>query len=140
MWIFAIVVYALHSLAELAFGTRAFLSGSFSSQSREEVSSQPPHLAGSARFLGAALIALGFLGAVVLLGPGVGSATGKMIAAVLALFHIVGVAGVLATGHLSPGYLAQTHARGAMIVHLVLGLGFLIVTLGHGAIGVPAGV
>ena len=127
MKIFAVAVFAIHALAELAFGANAFLSGAFSSQGAEEIAAQPAHIASSARFLGAALIALGLLGAVTLLRPGVASPAGRMVAGVLAAFHGIGVAGVFVTASAHPGFLSQTFAQGALGVHLVLAIGFLMV-------------
>lgn len=132
MRIFAIIVFALHALAEMGFGLNAFLSGAFSSQPAEEVATQPAHLASSARFLGAALFSLGLLGAVTVIVPGVASAMGRLVAAVLFAFHAIGVAGVFVTASAHPGFLSQTHAQGALTVHLVLALGFLGVLLVHG--------
>lgn len=63
MRLFALVVFALHILAELTFGANALLSGGFSSQSAEELAYQPANIEGAARFLGAALFSLGLLGA-----------------------------------------------------------------------------
>ena len=130
----AFAVFALHALAELVFGANALLSGAFSSQPPEEVATQPAHLASSARFLGAALFSLGLLGAVTLFGPGVGSQMGRMVAGVLAAFHLIGVAGVFITASAYPGFLSQTHAQGALAIHLILGLGFALVFARHGAI------
>ena len=127
----AILVFSLHTLAELAFGANALLSGAFSSQSAEEVAAQPAHLASSARFLGAALFSLGLLGAAVLFGPGVGSQMGRIVAAVLAAFHGIGVAGIFLTASAYPGFLSATHAQGGLSIHLVLAIGFVIVVLGH---------
>ena len=131
MWIIVFIVFLLHSLAEIGFGLRAFLTGSFSSQPAEEAVQQPSHLAAAARFLGAALVALGVLGAVVLIGPGVRSEMGFWVALVLAVFHGVGCLGVVVTARAHPGFLGQTHARGALIVHLVLAVGFLVSVLVH---------
>ena len=97
----------------------------------EEAVQQPSHLAAAARFLGAALVALGVLGAVVLIGPGVRSEMGFWVALVLAVFHGVGCLGVVVTARAHPGFMGQTHARGALIVHLVLAVGFLVSVLVH---------
>lgn len=132
MRIFALFVFALHVLAELAFGANAFVSGGFSSQSAEELANQPAHIAGAARFLGAALMSLGLLGALVVFGPGVGSATGRSVAGLLMFFHGTGVVGVLITAQQNEGYMTQGIAP--LIVHLVLAAGFLIVLIRHRSI------
>ncbi|WP_108813268.1 hypothetical protein [Loktanella sp. Alg231-35] len=129
MKIFALVVFSLHALAELTFGANAFLSGGFSSQSVEALENQPANIAGAARFLGTALMSLGLLGAIVLFGPGVGSSMGRSVAVLLALFHGIGVVGVLLTAQQNTGYMTQGAAP--LIVHLVLALGFLIVLARH---------
>lgn len=132
---FALAVFALHSLAELAFGANAYLSGGFSSQSATELANQAPHIAASARFLGAALFSLGLLGVYVLLGPGVGSKTGRAVAALLFFFHAIGVIGVLITAAQNPGYFTQ--GLGPLVVHLILALGFAVVLLRHKSIAAP---
>ena len=132
MKIFALVVFSLHVLAELTFGANAFISGGFSSQSAEALANQPSNIAGAARFLGAALMSLGLLGAIVLAGPGVGSAMGRSVAGLMAFFHGIGVVGVLITAQQNAGYMAQGTAP--LFVHLVLAAGFLIVLARHGSI------
>ena len=129
MKIFALVVFTLHVIAELVFGANAFLSGGFSSQTAEDLADQPANIAGSARFLGAALMSLGLLGAIVVFGPGVGSAMGRAVAGLLMFFHGIGVVGVLLTAQQYAGYMTQGAAP--LIVHLVLALGFLIVFARH---------
>lgn len=132
MKLFALIVFALHILAELAFGANAFLSGGFSSQSAEELANQPANIEGAARFLGAALFSLGLLGALAVFGPGVGSPMGRAIAGLLMLFHAIGSVGVLITASQNEGYMAQGIAP--LLVHLILALGFLVVFVRHGAI------
>lgn len=132
MRLFALIVFALHILAELTLGANAFLSGGFSSQSAEELTYQPANIEGAARFLGAALFSLGLLGALAVFGPGVGSAMGRSIAGLLMLFHGIGSIGVLITASQNEGYMAQGAAP--LIVHLVLALGFLIVFARHDSI------
>ena len=132
----ALAIFSLHALIEMAFGANAFLSGAFSSQSAEEVASQAPHIASAARFLGAALFSIGLLGAVTVLIFGVASQAGRWIAGVLAVFHLVGVAGIFVTNASFPGFLSQTNTTGALVIHGVLGLGFVLVVLRHGAIRV----
>jgi hypothetical protein len=132
---FTVTVFALHTLAELAFGANAFLSGGFSSQSAEELANQSANIAGAARFLGAALFSLGLLGAVILFGPGVESPMGQHIAAVLMFFHGIGVVGVLITAATNPGYVAQ--GTPPLLVHLVLAAGFLIVIVRQKSITKP---
>lgn len=132
MKVFTLVIFALHIFAELVFGANAFLSGGFSSQTAEDLANQPANIAGAARFLGAALMSLGLLGAIVVFGPGVGSSMGRSIAGLLGLFHGVGVVGVLITMLQNDGYATQGAAP--LLVHLVLALGFLIVFVRHGSI------
>ena len=132
MRLFALVVFALHILAELVFGANAFLSGGFSSQSAEELATQRANIEGAARFFGAALISLGLLGALAVFGPGVGSAMGRSIAGLLMLFHGVGSIGVLITASQNEGYMAQGAAP--LGLHLVLALGFLIVYARHASL------
>ncbi len=134
MRIFALIVFALHALAEMVFGASAFFSGAFSSQTAEQLAAQPANIASSARFLGAALFSLGLLGALTIFVIGVGSSAGRAVAGVLFAFHGIGVAGVFLTNAAYPGFLAQTHAQGALGVHLVLALGFLVVLVRHRAI------
>ena len=129
---FAYVVFGLHIFAELLFGARAFVSGGFSSQSAEQLANQTANIAGAARFLGAALLSLGLMGAIVLFGTGVGSAMGRYVAALLTFFHGIGVVGVLLTAASYSGYLTQGMAP--LLVHLVLAVGFLIVFLNHRAL------
>lgn len=139
MRIFAVSVFALHAVLEMLFGLSALYAGAFTSQSAEEVAAQAPHIASSARFLGSALFALGVLGALTFLGPGVGSPTGRLVALVLFVFHGVGTLGVFLTAAAHPSFLGQTHAIGALSIHLVLALGFLLVWLGHKRIGLSQG-
>ncbi len=131
---FALAVFALHALIEMTFGANAFLSGAFSSQSAEEVANQAAHIASAARFLGVALFSIGLLGALTLFVLGVASQAGRWMAGVLAFFHLVGVAGVFVTNASFPGFLSQTNAIGALVIHGLLGLGFVVVVLRHGAI------
>lgn len=129
MRMFALAVFSLHILAELVFGANAFISGGFSSQSAEDLANQSANIAGAARFLGAALMSLGLLGAIVLFGPGVGSAMGCSVAGLLMFFHGIGVVGVLVTAQQNAGYMTQGAAP--LALHLVLALGFLIVFARH---------
>lgn len=129
MRIFAFAVFALHILAEFTFGANAFLSGGFSSQSAKELANQSANIAGAARFLGAALLSLGLLGAIIVFGPGVGSTMGRFVAALLMFFHGIGVIGVLITAQQNTGYMEQGTAP--LIVHLILAIGFLIVIARH---------
>lgn len=134
MRLFALAVFGLHALAELAFGTNAFLSGVFSSQTAEQLANQPANIASSARFLGAALFSLGLLGALTIFIIGVASQAGRVIAIVLAIFHGVGVAGLFVTNGAYPGFIGETHALGAMTIHGALALGFLVVATLHNRI------
>lgn len=129
MRVFAIAVFALHVLAETAFGLRGFLSGAFSWQAGVDVGAFAAQISGSARFLASGLLALALLGLLVLVGSGVRSETGRVAAIVLAAFHLVGVLGVLLTGLDAPGFLATLNAQGALGIHALLGLGFLLVAV-----------
>lgn len=130
----ALAVFSLHTLAELVFGASAFLSGAFSSQTPEQLAAQPANIASSARFLGAALFSLGLLGAATIFLIGVATPAGRVIAAVLAAFHAIGVAGMFLTNAAFPGFLGETYAIGALAIHGVLALGFIVVAADHSRI------
>ena len=124
---FAISVFILHTLFEISFGLRAFIMGSFSSQTAEEVANQTIQLAISARFLGSALFALGVLGLIVLTGPGVRSVTGKFVCIAFALFHGVGTLGVLLSAMNTPSVMTETFIMGPLVIHGVLAAGFITI-------------
>ena len=123
---FALVVFALHTVFELVFGFNAFVSGAFSWQNAAAAAAQPLQLGTSARFLGSALFALGVLGAVVIFGPGVRSATAKVVSVGLATFHTLGTVGVIIAAFADPTVLSQTNTLGAFVVHGVLAIGFIL--------------
>ena len=127
---FALVVFMLHTAFELLFGFNAFISGTFSWQSAAEAAVQPPQLGTSARFLGSALFALGVLGAVVIFGPGVRSATAKVVGVGLATFHGLGTVGVIIAAFADPTVLSQANTVGAFAIHGVLAMGFIIFLVG----------
>jgi len=122
----AFIVFGLHTLAELTFGTRAFITGAFSFQN-EAASAQ---MAIAVRFSGAALIALGLLGATTLLYLGIQSKAGKAISGVLAIFHTIGVCGIALTAVTTPEVLSTTQTIGAGTIHGTLALGFIAVYFG----------
>ncbi len=124
------MVFILHTGFELLFGFNAFVRGAFSSQSAAEVAVQTVQMGMSARFLGSALFALGVLGAIVIFGPGVQSATAKVVGVGLATFHGLGTVGVIIAAVGDPTALSQSSAIGALVIHGVLAVGFVIVLLG----------
>ena len=95
-------------------------------------------ISGSARFLTSGLLALAALGAWVLFVAGVASTAGRAVAAILALFHLLGVLGVVLTAMEHAGFAGTTNAQGAVVIHGVLGLGFLVVALLHGRLRASA--
>ena len=127
---FALVIFALHTVFELLFGFNAFVSGTFSWQSAAQAAAYPLQLGTSARFLGSALLALGVLGAVVIFGPGVRSATAKVVGVGLATFHALGTVGVIIAAFADPTVLSQTNTIGAFVIHGVLAIGFIIFLVG----------
>lgn len=127
MKFFAIAVFVLHSLAEITFGVSNFLSGSSSSLTPEQTEALTGAMVNSYRFLGVALFSLGLLGLAVIFGPGVQSVTGWLVAGVLMLFHALGCVGVFMTNAAHPGLLGSGFAQGALAIHGVLAVGFLIV-------------
>ena len=133
---FALAVFSVHTLFELVFGVNAYLTGASSSQSAAEIAAQSEALTIAFRFMGAALIALGVLGALVIFGPGVRSATARLVAGALAVFHGLGAAGSLATA--APGFEAYDSALsiGAVVVHGLLAAGFAVIAARPAARGV----
>jgi len=123
----ALSVYIIHTLFELVFGVNAYLTGASSSQSAEAIAAQPENLTIAFRFQGAALIALGLMGALVILGPGVRSATARLIAAGFAVFHTLGAIGSLYTA--APTFAAYDSVLsiGAVVLHGVLAVGFWVI-------------
>ncbi|MEL6573966.1 MAG: hypothetical protein AAFQ64_20150 [Pseudomonadota bacterium] len=130
---FALTVFAIHTLFELAFGASIFLAGASSSATPDMVAAQPVAITISFRFMGSALIALGVLGGLVIFGPGVASVTARVIAVGLATFHALGTAGSLFTA--SPTFEAYTSplALGAVVLHGVLALGFVVIAFARPA-------
>ena len=130
----ALLVFSLHILAEAGFGLRGFLSGTFSWQAVVDVGALEAQVSSSARFLTSGLLALAALGAWALFVAGVGSVAGRAVAGVLALFHLLGVLGIVLTALEHPEIMGITNTQGAFLIHAVLGLGFLGVVLGHSSI------
>lgn len=130
---FAVAVFALHVLAETVFGLRGYLSGSFSWQAGVDVGALAPQIAGSARFLASGLLTLAALGAVTL-WMGVGTLMGRAVAGLLAIFHLIGAAGIALTAQSYPQMWDTANTIGALSIHGVLGLGFVGVFVLHGAI------
>lgn len=126
MKLFAIFLFATHMVFELAFGASAILSGASSSQSAEQIAQQPIQLTIAFRFMGSALIALGVLAAVVLFGSGVGSPTARFVAIGFATFHGLGTLGSLWTAAPTFEVYAEPLALGAVTLHGLLAIGFLI--------------
>ena len=126
---FALGVFILHTVFELLFGISIFTSGGAASQSAEQIAAQSTELTISFRFMGAALTALGVLGAIVIFGPGVRSATARYVAAGLAVFHGLGTFGSLYSA--APGFEAYDAplALGAVILHGLLAIAFIVIAL-----------
>lgn len=124
---FALIVFIVHTAFELLFGFSAFKSGASSSQSAEQIAAQPVELTIAFRFMGAALLSLGVLGVLVILGPGVTSDTARLVAMGLAVFHGLGAIGSLWSA--APGFAAYRKplALGALVVHGALAIGFVVV-------------
>lgn len=129
---FAIAVFGLHVFIETVFGVRGFLAGAFSWQAGADLGDLEAQISGSARFLTSGLLALAALGAWGLFVAGVASSAGRAVAAVLALFHLLGVIGVALTAMEHAGFAGTTNAQGAVLIHGVLGIGFLLVAVLHG--------
>ncbi len=129
MKLFALIVFAIHTLFELAFGASAFMSGASSSQSPEQIAQQSVQLTIAFRFLGSALLALGVMGALVIFVAGVQSRTAQLAAIAFAVFHGLGAIGSLWSA--APGFAAyeQTLALGALVLHSALAIGFAIIAL-----------
>ncbi len=123
---FALAVFILHSLAEITFGASNFLSGSSSSLTPEQVEALTAPMISSYRFLGVALLSLGLLGVFVIFGPGVQSYTGRLVAGLLAIFHSLGCIGIFITSQSHPEILSTSFAIGALVIHGLLALGFII--------------
>lgn len=129
MYAFALTVFAIHTLFELAFGLRAYITGGSSSQTPEEIAAQPPRAAMSARFLGSALIALGVLGLLAVVWTGPTSGTARLLAVGFAVFHGLGALGVLKAAAADRTVLAPVLTKGALVTHGGLALGFIVLAL-----------
>lgn len=129
MKIFALSVFGVHTCFEILFGLNAFLSGASSSQSAAEIAAQSIDLTIAFRFLGSALLALGVLGLIVIVGPGVRSATAWLVAGAFAIFHGLGAAGSLWSAAPTFEVYAQTFSLGALVLHALLALGFAAIVL-----------
>jgi TRAP-type C4-dicarboxylate transport system permease small subunit len=127
MKVFALSVFVIHTLFELVFGASAYLSGASSSQTAEQIAAQSTSLSIAFRFMGAALLSLGVLGALVIFGPGVQSPTARVVAAGFVVFHGLGALGSLYTA--APGFQAYDSALaiGAVVVHALLAVGFAVI-------------
>ncbi len=126
---FALAVFAIHTAFELLFGLNALISGASSSQTAEQIAAQSDAMTISFRFLGSALTALGVLGLITIVGPGVRSEAARYIAAGFATFHGLGALGSLYTA--APGFevYAAPLALGAVVLHGLLAVGFLVVVV-----------
>ena len=129
MYSFALSVYVIHTLFEFLFGASAFLSGASSSQSKADRAAQPVTLKIAFRFMGSALLALGMLGLVVILGPGVSSDTAKYVAVGLATFHGLGALGSIWTAKPSFDVYKNPMSLGAVCVHGLLAIGFIVIAI-----------
>jgi len=108
MRLYAYALFGIHTLFELAFGARAFLSGGPSALSAEQIALQATDMTIAFRFLGSALLALGIMGLIVLFWAGVGS---------------------LISAQPSFEVYQSGLALGALILHAALALGFVIYAL-----------
>lgn len=129
MYAFAMTVFIIHTLFELAFGLRAYVTGGSSSQTAEEIAVQPPRATMSARFLGSALIALGLLGLLVVIWAGPTSETARIIAVGFAAFHGLGTFGILRVASTDRSVLDTTLSKGALVTHGGLALAFVALVL-----------
>lgn len=126
MHAFALTVFIVHTLFELAFGLRAYITGGSSSQTRDEIAAQPPQATIAARFLGSALTALGLLGLLVIVWAGPTSPTARLLSVGFALFHGLGALGVLRAAATDRSVLAPVLTRGALITHGALAIAFAL--------------
>ena len=129
MKLFALVVFAIHTVFELLFGMNALLSGASSSQTPEQIAAQSTELTIAFRFMGSALLALGVLGLVVIFGAGVRSVTARYVAIGLATFHGMGAAASVYTAAPLFEVYSQPLALGAVVVHGLLAAGFVTIAL-----------
>ncbi len=129
MRLFALIVFGIHMLFELAFGANAFLSGASSSQSVEQIAEQSVELTIAFRFLGRALMSLGVLAAIIIFVAGVQSVTARYTAIGFFAFHALGASGSVWSA--APGFevYQQPLSLGALVLHTLLAVGFLIVAL-----------
>lgn len=126
---FTIAVFAIHTLFEIAFGLNAFISGASSSQTAAEIANQSAQITIATRFLGSALTAIGVGGLLIIIFAGVQSYTAKLAAIGFAVFHTMGAAGILLTSMSHDDALARTVTQGALTVHALLALGFIVIAL-----------
>lgn len=124
---FALTVFAIHTLFELVFGLNAYLSGASSSQSAEQIAQQSVSLTIAFRFMGAALLSLGILGALVIFFAGVRSITAKFVAMGFASFHGLGAIGSIWSALPDFAAYGAPLTLGALIVHAALAVGFAII-------------
>ena len=129
MHAFALSTFVVHTAFEILFGLRAYLTGGSSSQTAEEIAAQPPRATMPARFLGAALLALGLIGLMVILGPGVTSETARIAATGFAVFHGLGAVGVVLAARRDASVLAPVLTKGALTIHGLLAIAFAVLAL-----------
>lgn len=122
---FALTVFIVHTLFELVFGLRAYITGGSSSQTAQEIAAQPPKATVPARFLGSALIGLGVLGLLVIVWAGPTSMTARILAVGFATFHGLGALGVLKAAAADRSVLAPALTKGALVTHGALALAFV---------------
>lgn len=117
MRIFALSVFGIHMVFELAFGASAFLTGASSSQNAEQIAQQSVQLTIAFRFLGSALIALGVMAAIVIFVAGLQSRTALYAAMGFAIFHGLGAIGSVWSA--APGFevYQKPLALGAVTLH-----------------------
>lgn len=127
MKLFAIAVFAIHTLFELTFGASAYLSGASSSQTPEQIAEQSVQLTIAFRFMGSALLSLGVLGAIILVWAGVQSPAARYAAIGFAVFHSLGAIGSLWSAMPSFDAYSAPLAVGALVVHASLAVGFAVI-------------
>jgi hypothetical protein len=127
MKLFAITVFAVHTIFELLFGLTVFLNGASSSQTAEEIARQSDGVKIAFRFMGSALFSLGVLGAITVFFAGVQSITGTLMAIGFLTFHVLGTLGSLWSAMPSFEVYASPFALAALVLHGLLAVGFMVV-------------
>lgn len=124
---FSVTIFSIHTIFEILFGLNNYIKGTSSSLSAEQIATQTTEMAITFRFMGAALIALGVLGFIIIFMAGVDSKAARYVAMGFAVFHGLGSLGNLYTA--APGFevYQQPMALGGLVLHAVLAVGFIII-------------